>query len=295
MLFSLATMLAGEVEAAAGSRLTGTGDGGNTVQPPDLTFSVPIKAGSDDYGQFKATVPGFSVSGAKFKPRASKTRLMIAVQFNSNSVRSARLEITLLKSYSNAEVIDRITHVEGLGPVQVFEGELGRVLVRKWDDWRALWFDLPPGAGTAEAIQVDVFLERLEDPEDVYQATGPLRIGIGEEIATKLECPAGDSQFMARVDSITFNMIGGALQAEVKGTYPSAPLTAWLVTVEVVRPGTDQALKKSSRIQNTGKISSFPATMPLELSVVLGAWSPARSDQFRVSIASTQPSTPVGP
>ena len=143
----------GENQAAA------LGSPSQNIDPPDLTFQVPIKAGSYEYALYKATIPGFAVSEAKLKPRSNKTRLMIGVKFTSRAVQSARLKITLLKSFGEPETIGHIAHVEALGPERVVTKGRNLDLVRKWDDWRALWFDLSLDARMAEAIRVDVHLQ----------------------------------------------------------------------------------------------------------------------------------------
>ena len=132
-------------------------------RPPDLTFQLPLEVGDSETAQFRAIVPGFALGGVKLHPNSDKTRFMIGVRFTSKSVRSARLKVTLLESYKDSQSMDHFTHVEAVGPEEVTTKGKNLDLVRRWDDERALWFDLPLDARKAKAFRIEVHLTGNDD------------------------------------------------------------------------------------------------------------------------------------
>jgi hypothetical protein len=106
-------------------------------------------------------VPDFELAGARLKaPNGDTTRLVVGLRFTSRSVQSAHLDITLLNNWKETKPLHHLSHVEKLGPEEVRGKRKTLEKVQHWNDWRALWFDLPADVANAEAIQVQVHLTR---------------------------------------------------------------------------------------------------------------------------------------
>ncbi len=162
ILFVLLSGPVAYVGAADQSPSVSPGSADPGQAPADLALQLPIKGGPDEITQFKATVPEFTVVSAKlhYHPDTARTRLMIGVCFTSRSVCSARLEVGLLRGDKDPRTIHHFAHVEALGPEQVRRKGHNLDLVRNWDTARALWFDVPMEARKADALRVEVHLQR---------------------------------------------------------------------------------------------------------------------------------------
>jgi hypothetical protein len=115
-------MLASSLRAAGDEDSTRPGNvphSPNTRQP-DLSVQLPIKAGTNEYTQYSAGVPGCDLAGAHLKARyGDQTRLMVGLRFTSRSLQSAHLDITLLNNWKETKPLHRLSHVEKLGPEEV--------------------------------------------------------------------------------------------------------------------------------------------------------------------------------
>lgn len=130
----------------------------STDQPPDLRLRLPIKLGDYEHTVFLSAIPGFAVGSVSRHTHPDETRLMVAVRFTSRSVQTARLSISVFREWKDSEPLCRVSHVEQLGPEEVRTKGPNLDAVRRWDDTRALWFDLPLEAKDAQAIEIELRL-----------------------------------------------------------------------------------------------------------------------------------------
>ena len=123
----------------------------------DLEVQFSIKPGFKGV-QYSAAIPGFELAGAKLKPKTSKTRVMIGMQFTNRNVMEAKLSIKLYDDNDN--LLAETSRVEKIGPEKVITKGHNLDRVQKWNDHRALWLDFPKKADKTTAIRVRVELSR---------------------------------------------------------------------------------------------------------------------------------------
>lgn len=105
-------------------------------------------------------------------PHIEDTRLCVGLQFTSQQVWGAKLDVTLWDAAGN--VVAKCSHTEDVGPEKLYSERLPLDTVRRWNAFRAIWLDLPKKAETARRFRVELQELKESPPRNAQQWGEPV-------------------------------------------------------------------------------------------------------------------------
>ncbi len=123
--------------------------------PADLDVWIPLAAGDAGVPHL-AAVPGFVIESLTLHPESRKARLRAVVRFTSRTATAATLRVQM---YDDAgRFLGLARRSECVDPKTNADENTGTQALRRRQDPRILWFDLPSRAWDAERVRVRVRL-----------------------------------------------------------------------------------------------------------------------------------------